>query len=73
MASNCDQRPVSGPYISLTLIEAWADRNRWKKVGEALTYGERRESVGETGGEIMVGELCLFEGHNYEIWVIGDN
>lgn len=48
-------------------------KNRWKTGGKTVTHGQRRGSVGETRGKIMVGELCLFEGHNYKIWVIGDN
>ena len=62
---------MSGPYISLTLLETWRDENRWKqtKGEEMLTYGEReeegeRESVGEMMKKIVVGELRLSEGHN---------
>lgn len=41
--------------------------------GRSDTDGERRENVGEARGKIAVGELCLFKGHNYRLWVIGDN
>lgn len=44
-----------------------------EKGAEKLIYGERRGAVGETRGKIVVGELCLCEGHNYKIWVTGVN
>lgn len=49
------------------------ERKKPRKKHCYMERKDRRESVGETRGKIMVGELCLFEGHNYKIWVIGDN
>ena len=48
-------------------------RKKLRKKHCCMERKDRRGSVGETRGKIMVGELCLFEGHNYKIRVIGDS